>query len=122
MEALSLEDPVELVEASMAVTAQLEESTTDRTLSLLPSDLQTTNSIIDQVISVLENNTETLMSSDEEPDGVMMNTTVEPLYCGHFGSSSILSLIERFPLLFRVSKCISTMEKCVFGPIKYTCL
>lgn len=91
MEALSLEDPVELVEASMAVTAQLEESTTDRTLSLLPSDLQTTNSIIDQVISVLENNTETLMSSDEEPDGVMMNTTctVEPLYCGHFGSSSI---------------------------------
>lgn len=74
---------MELVEASMAVTAQLEESTTDRTLSLLPSDLQTTNSIIDQVISVLENNTETLMSSDEEPDGVMMNTTVEPLYCGH---------------------------------------
>lgn len=71
MIALSVEDPVELLEASVEVTSQLEEATNERTTSLLPTDLQTTNSILNQVVGILENSVEMISGdTDLEPDEV----------------------------------------------------
>ena len=71
MEALSSEDPVELLEASVMVTSQLATATSDRITSLLPSDIQTTNAILDQVINILV----------ENPGTMAVNGTVEVKCC-----------------------------------------
>ena len=64
MTALSVEDPMELIEAGVEVTSQLEEATRERTVSLLPTDLQTTNSLLNQLVGILENNVE-MIAGDE---------------------------------------------------------
>ena len=66
MELLSSQDPAEQLEASVVVTSQLSDSTNDRTAPLLPSDIQTANIIIDQVINILEENTGAMAGSGED--------------------------------------------------------
>lgn len=69
MEALSLDDPLELLAASVEVTSQLADATSG-TRSLLPTDLQTTNVVLTQVIAILENSTDILTEIDAQPDEV----------------------------------------------------
>ena len=59
-ELLSLQDPVELLEAVVLVTSKLADVTSNRSTSLFPSDIQTTNVILDLVVDVLERKNETI--------------------------------------------------------------
>ena len=68
MEAFLVQDPAALLDASAEVTSQLVDSTGERTVSLLPTDLQTTNFILDQVVDILEDNVD--MTTSAEPDEV----------------------------------------------------
>lgn len=70
-EVFSIEDPVELLQASIEVTSQLADATTGRTMSLLPTDLQTTNTILGKVIDVLEDSADIMSAMDAEPDEVI---------------------------------------------------
>ena len=69
MEALSSEDPMEQLQASMEYTSQLVGATAGRTVSLLPADLWVANVIIDQVVRIQEENVAT---TDARPDEVCM--------------------------------------------------
>lgn len=69
-EALSSNDSVELLQASVEVTSQLAEATSDRTVSLLPTDLQTTNAILNQVVDILEDSIEIATSTGIGQDEV----------------------------------------------------
>jgi ABC-type histidine transport system ATPase subunit len=67
-----MEDEVEQLAAVMEVTSRLADATNDRTMSLLPTDLQTTNFVLDQVINILDgsaNRTEI----DTQPEEVFFN-------------------------------------------------
>lgn len=66
MEAFALEDPVELLEASIEVTSQLADATNNRERSLLPTDLQTTTTVLGQVIDVLEDSVDMMTAQPDE--------------------------------------------------------
>ena len=68
-----MEDPEALVEGTVTVTARLAESTNNRERSLLPSDLQTTNAILDRVMGVLEDNEDTMVAMNLQPEEVMQS-------------------------------------------------
>lgn len=70
MEALSSEDPLEQLQASIEYTSQLVEVTAGRTVSLLPADLWVANVIIDQVVSIQEEN---FGQFDVRPDEVCIS-------------------------------------------------
>lgn len=61
---------MEQLAASVEVTSQLADATNDRAMSLLPTDLQTTNAVLDQVIDILEGSTDTMAELDTQPDEV----------------------------------------------------
>lgn len=88
MEAFSLDDPVEQLAASVEVTSQLAGATNDRTRSLLPTDLQTTNVVLDQVIAILEDSTDILTEIDAQPDEV---SEVQPTPSPSLNSSTHLA-------------------------------
>ena len=54
MEALSSEDPMEQLQASMEFTSQLLEATAQHTVSLLPADLWVANVVLDNVVNIQE--------------------------------------------------------------------
>lgn len=56
MEALSSEDLAEQLQASIEYSSQLVDATSGRSDSLLPADLWVANVIMDQVVSVQEEN------------------------------------------------------------------
>ena len=59
-ELLSSQDPMELLEASVLITSKLAEATSYHTTSLFPSDIQTTNVIVDLINDVLEEENEAI--------------------------------------------------------------
>lgn len=61
---------MELLEASIEVTSQLVEATNNRERSLLPTDLQTANTVLGRVIDVLEGSVDMMTAIDAQPDEV----------------------------------------------------
>ncbi len=70
MEALSSENPVEQLQASIEYTSRLVEVTAGRTVSLLPADLWVANVVLDRVVSIQEENIGQNATIETRPDEV----------------------------------------------------
>ena len=65
-----MDDPYESLEATVELILQLADLISTRERSLLPSDLQIINSIVDKIMDVLEDSVDYLMEVDERLDEV----------------------------------------------------
>lgn len=71
---------MELLEASIEVTSQLADATNNRQRSLLPTDLETVNTVLGQVLGVLEDSADMMAAIDAQPDEVNLCMSQQVLH------------------------------------------
>ena len=106
-ELLSSQDPMELLEASILITSKLAEATSYHTTSLFPSDIQTTNVIVDLINDVLEEENEAIA-------GIGIDEVCICIYTYLY-----ILCIPVYTVYTCVYLCIYTVYTCVY---LYTCI